>query len=305
MPPVKGMEALKIISHNLSTTLTQDSASLKVGAAFTSTLVHVLLRCGVAVGSARTAPPQDQFFVKRQSAEVLFRELVGFTLGYGVVKKFDKVLKKRLEKALQFEKETPQTVGLFKSLGLAKDAIFGKELNLERAPMALTGETITHSYGGPKPNLEKLGRFLRDQLPNAFDDLHGLTEKSVTAEALEKGAFKFLHTVVPLAIGSVPAIFISGWALERLTLLHGEEVVDFITNTSHHDKPHFVKLKKQHLASQGEPIPENLTQQWQGPAAAQPLNNQRIGLPRQAINTVQPFMRVVQQPAVIPLTSLR
>ena len=94
--PVKGLEALKLIGHNLTTTLTQDSASLKVGAAFTSTLVHVLLRCGVSVQSARKAPPNDAYFVKRQSAEVLFRELVGFTLGYGVVKEFSKFLKSLL-----------------------------------------------------------------------------------------------------------------------------------------------------------------------------------------------------------------
>jgi hypothetical protein len=271
---MQGLQALKTIWGNYGTTFTQDVASLKTAAAFTATLIHCLLRVLVAAKSVVVAPNQDKAFVKRQSAEVYFREAVGFTLGYGVVKTGDGFIKKKVAEHLGFKPEAPQTAGLFKSLGQSVNALTGKKLLLEEAPYALTGQRFTKPLtNDPKPKLQALGTFARDKLPAFLDEWHGLSASSVSREALELGGFTLLHNVVPLAISSVPAILISGWFLERLTLFKGEQVVDAVVGVMdvmegkgfHHSKQQLAQAPASHPLV-ANPLPKPMT-----PSGAKPL----------------------------------
>jgi hypothetical protein len=276
--PMQGLQALKTIWGNYGTSFTQDIASLKTAAAFTATLVHCLLRIGVAAKSVAVAPEHDQAFVKRQSAEVYFREAVGFTLGYGVVKTGDIKLKSMVAQKLGFKPEAPQTVGLFNSIGKSFEALKGKELLLEEAPYALTGERFIKNLDNiPKPKLQAIGTWARDKLPAFFDEWHGLTASSVSREALELGGFKLLHNVVPLAISSVPAVLISGWWLERTTLFKGEQVVDAIVGAMdfmegkgfHHSQQQLKNASASHSLVV-QPLPKPMTPSGAEPLAYQP-----------------------------------
>lgn len=219
-------ENLARIGSNVATTMAQDISTMKSGAAFWSTFVHVLLRCGVAIQSSRTAPPDDLYFTKRQSAEVLFRELVGFSLGFGVVKQLDGILKGRVRKWANYDIERPGTTGLVKGVKEAVGVLTGRVKEVKKSPAVMTGETVVKKIGDTPEFFTKVGRWAQKTLPETVSKI---PKDVVDPAQLEKMGFKFAHTWLPVAIGSIPAIYISGWLLERSTLLHGERIVDIIT----------------------------------------------------------------------------
>ncbi|MFM7469772.1 MAG: hypothetical protein ACKO37_09760 [Vampirovibrionales bacterium] len=205
--------------RNVGTSLSQDSKSLKLAAAFWSTLIHVIGRCQVAVTSYVNAPPEDKAFTHRQSNEVLFRELVGFSVGWGLLKPFEKTIKQQVAKQTGYVVERPGTTGVGEGIAQTLHILQGKLTHVTRGPDVLTGEEIIR-----KTRLELDKRLLT--LGAVLRDRYGLIAKSVVDPAqLERVAFKWAHDYIPIAVGTVPALALAGWWVERTTLVKGNKMM--------------------------------------------------------------------------------
>jgi hypothetical protein len=139
-------ELLGQLWHNVGTSLSQDSKSLKLAAAFWSTLIHVIGRCQVAVASYVNAPPEDKAFTHRQSNEVLFRELVGFSVGWGMLKPFEKNIKQMIADQTGYKVTRVGTTSVGEGIGKSLKILQGKLSHIHRGPEVITGEQLCQAY---------------------------------------------------------------------------------------------------------------------------------------------------------------
>lgn len=233
LPMPNRFELLGQIGHNTLQTLTQDPAALKNDAAFWATLIHVVTRIIKAKQTAaQPADPQEKQYREQMSAMTFFREAVGFTSSWVVIKTVDKVLKGALRRAFAYEEVSPGTTPISGAIHQAWEVLRGKRTTVDAVPEAITGfsqwrRTLKEgqTLAPWKDNLtEGLGYFLsrlQDKpLSQHLDD--------AARAALRLEGFKALHTVLPILAGVPLALGISGWWLERTTLLHGQAVVNIL-----------------------------------------------------------------------------
>jgi hypothetical protein len=223
---------LRTVANNTWQTVSQDGDELAVSAAFWATIIHVVLRVMQAQYSAQQpGPPAEVAYRKRESAKTFFREVVGVTLGWGVIKTVGKVVKAQLLTHYGYKQEKPGTTPLGKGIGQAVAVLKGELSNVPAGPVAITGES----------NLFKVGDKFHDELLSVGRALTkwGSPKNShlpmPSMAVLEKTGFKFVHGYLPVALGAALAIPISGWWLERTTLLHGEAMIDKLMELTHKD----------------------------------------------------------------------
>ncbi|MDX2085974.1 MAG: hypothetical protein SFZ03_11365 [Candidatus Melainabacteria bacterium] len=212
---------LLTIGNNVGQTLIQDVTSLRTSAALLYTTVQVALRCGVALRSSMLpGPPEEVRYRKRESAEVCFREVVGFSASWLAIRMVETFTRGQLEKAYGYRIVRPGTTGPMAGLKQAWEVLRGRLNTVMPAPEALTSQAIYERL--PTQATGVLGRLFRT-LGNAFAGVF----RQANPEAMLKG-FRFVHDYLPPAIGAIPALLLSGWLLERATLIHGKALFDAI-----------------------------------------------------------------------------
>jgi hypothetical protein len=132
---------------NIGKTLFQDSATLKTDIAFWATLLHVIMRVQEAYITGEVQPndaehknilsPEEKTYRRDQSAMTYFREIVGMTLGWGVLKVGQAWQKEAMLQKYNYHNASAYSISIKKGLGQFKDALFqGKEV--EALPTVFT-----------------------------------------------------------------------------------------------------------------------------------------------------------------------
>jgi hypothetical protein len=217
-------ENIKRILTQLYRTFSQDTASIQTGSALWASLVQVLLRCRVSADSYRKAPEEDHY-TKRESKEVIYRELGGFTSSYGVVKVISNTLKNWMTSKAGYRLVSPGTTTVGEALNNIRKVVTGQLKVVEEPPAVLSGKVDLVAIN-PKGQAALKGFLSPEWLAQTGQKLQKwhVLDKNILSADLPKKAFKTLHTWIPLAVGTIPALLISGWFLEYATLKRGAKI---------------------------------------------------------------------------------
>jgi hypothetical protein len=253
-------KALGTIAHNMSVQLTQDSALLKTNAAIIATLIHVVMRVKEAYDSsnAPASSPEESHYNQEQSAMTYFREIIGFSTGFLLLKRLQGVFEKYIQYHYQYEKQKYGASSLQGHLADAFGVLSGKQApsEIQRLPNALVSDTEwARKHQSPVDlKLAQIGHALKHQETSNWlmdaqfwkrawrmvkgkdveamvhpEHLAKLSEtqlKALTQELLdyEKEGFKLVHKQVPLYLGVLPSVIIGGFGIEYASLHYGPVV---------------------------------------------------------------------------------
>lgn len=202
------------VFKNKVVSMFQDPEALKTDSLILASLVLVISRILVAnVSAMRAMGTPEGPYRYRESIRTDMREICGWTFGFIVLRQVQNWIRKTLANPMGITKVgEPVKYPLLKNL---KAAVSGKtpaevELNLS------TMERL--EYNAAKAS-KKLLNFLNKH--KAFHKL-GKTE----AERMLT-----MYKAVPIALGSIPAVFLAGYALERFTRDYSDQVVDLVSKT--------------------------------------------------------------------------
>lgn len=229
-------ENIQKVFNHVARTLSQDTGSIQTGAAIWASLIQVLMRCRVAIQSYNQAPKNDTY-TKKESEQVVYRELGGFAASYGIVKVINSTLKTAMKKRAGYQEIAPGTMSLQKGLSTIKGILSGKIKTIEDPPNVLSGESHLVAIN-PKKQAELKGVLSQEWLNRTGKKLQNmrLLDKAMTPTQLPKETFKFLHTWGPIVVGTIPALLISGLLLEEVTLKKGSSK-DGNRPTAHNKQP--------------------------------------------------------------------
>jgi hypothetical protein len=224
--PVTRAETLGKIGQAVWQSVSQDASLLKESSAFWATMIHTALRLFVAADSARRpAPtPEDKKYNERAAAMTFFLEIVGVSLGWGVLKAGENLLSAQMDKHLGFEIVKPGVLGPGKALKLAFQALIDPtKVVVPHVPEAVTGlkywqRTANHvaPTGWMKNLLVTVGHYANTHWAEEDRMLHDV----------EMRGYKALRNNLPKLISSPFAIGLAGWWLQRTTLMHGDQIID-------------------------------------------------------------------------------
>jgi len=193
-----------------------------------STLILVLSRIGIAFQSANKAKgTPDAAFRQKEAIKTTIREAGGWTLTYGFFRGVENLTRKAMRDYFGIEK---QTFGLgLRDLGRE----FGRALRREKSP-----------FNGVKP-IEMVDNYQFNFTQKArYQKLDGTIEKLFKTFRLSKETFaddavrqlsrlKGLYKWVPVIVGTVPTVILSGVILERYTRDHADEMADKLAGKLH------------------------------------------------------------------------
>ncbi len=251
-------KALGDITHNIGVTLTQDTGSLKKNAALIATLIHVVMRVKEAYDSsnADTKDPKEKQYNQEQSAMTYFREIIGVTTGFVLLKRLQAILEKQITKHHQYQEQKFGGAGISQNIKDAVGLLNGKvkPAEIQRIPNALVSETALHRMHKNPINLglAQIGHALNDPKletdsvispkfwKRAWNMKFGKEAETLVREAVgkkmssqemaeltqrllkyEKDGLKLVQKQVPVYIGLIPSILISGFGIEYASLHYG------------------------------------------------------------------------------------
>ncbi len=193
--------------------LIQDHAALKSNALILCSLILVLSRIAVAFGSAKKAQKTpDGPYRWQEFIRTTIREIGGWTLSFVVLRSIEFAMRAGVRKI--FKIKLPNKPGLIKDLG-KQVASFVKRDSAQAAPVLRQAFT---NYGHKATLVPDIARFEKfEGLINLFSS--GKGHLSVVER------FKRFYDWFPILVGSIPAIALSGYALERFSMDHSKEVV--------------------------------------------------------------------------------
>lgn len=317
-------QALSTIGSRLWQSVSQDAGLLKESSAFYATLIHVLMRIYVAADSARRpAPtPEEKRYNEQASAMVFFREGVGFTLGWGVLKAGENFLSKRVFDRLSgYEITKPGVLGPGKAIGLAvKSLLNPTKVKIPDIPTAITGQELWAKRAGAKAI---------PRVQNALIKIGGWANKQGWLEAkdrlpdLELRGYKFVRNNVPKLLTSPLAILWAGWWLERTTLLHGDQIINVLLGQDNAGNKLPLKDRVKNIGNAlpalagfetiHQPLPATMGTQplslnsappsrpvAPGPVPGPVAANLRVGVPIAALDTLSVSPPVKPVPSAVP-----
>lgn len=207
------------LARNAGGNLLQNHAVLKDNSLILSSFMLVMSRILVANYSAmKTKGTPDATLRHKEAIRTNIREVCGWTFGFIVLRWFQNLIKKGLKKRYQIDTGIP-------------NHWIRREFN-----------TIWHAFqnktnyktGGP-PALSAAGdvfRPLKSKAAYEQDTLLRLLKKlpfKSLKNAAAKDLVKPLYSWAPIIVGSIPAVFLAGYALERFTRDYSDKVVDAVS----------------------------------------------------------------------------
>jgi hypothetical protein len=147
---------------NIGKTMLQDSATLKTDIAFWATLMHTVMRVQEAYITGEVEPyddkhkdvmsPEEKTYRRNQSAMTYFREIVGVSLGWGVLKVGQAYQKKTMQQKHNYHNGSDYSISVKKGLGQFWNAL-AKDEPVEALPSVFTDTPVEiykkHNYIDP------------------------------------------------------------------------------------------------------------------------------------------------------------
>ena len=136
---------------NIGKTMLQDSATLKTDIAFWATLMHTVMRVQEAYITGEVEPYDDKHkdtmsqeektYRRDQSAMTYFREIVGVSLGWGVLKIGQAYQKGAMQKKYNYHNASAYSISVKQGLGQFWDAL-AKDKEVKALPSVFTDTPV-------------------------------------------------------------------------------------------------------------------------------------------------------------------
>lgn len=203
----------------------QDHATLKQNTLILSSLIVSLSRVFQSNKSAiKARGTEDGPFRYREAIKTSIREMGGWTFSFLVFRAFQNLAKSAFRKMTGAEKH-PSLIRNAKNdikLSLKNFASPDKAQNLK--PIELKRNFSLHFKPEALPKMERFyNRFKIDSIYKFFKQPEAITLAEKTTRL--NGIYKLL----PIGIGMIPAVYLSGFFLENFTQKHSQSVVEFIS----------------------------------------------------------------------------
>lgn len=213
------------VTRNTGGRLLQDPAALKSNSLIVSSLILVISRIIVAnISALRAKGSPEGPYRYRESIRTTIREICGWTFGFAVLRQFQKLVSWGMRKTFGIKLEgPPQPPSTLRQL---KESILKSVRRTAHVVPPLA----------PDPALGT--RFVYNESGAARKFLPLLQKIPGLGKMAPKALMQSLYHWAPIVIGSVPAVFLAGYALERFTRDHSDRVVNFI---SRHFNPQALK----------------------------------------------------------------
>lgn len=213
----------KTLAH-VAMSVNQDGPGFKFGAATVSSFMLVFSRCLVSGQSARQAQgtPKEEF-ARTAAAQTVFREWGAFLTSYGIVNTVNGGLGRLSQSVFNLHPQQVGKLNVGQGLGQMVGILLGTVRDVAAPPRVLTGETrMVAGPGGIRGQ-----RFLQAVANTlAKGEIAGLSPEAVAQVGLRKWL-----DFGPIVLGTGIGVAISGWALERLALIKGPQLVAFMTKS--------------------------------------------------------------------------
>jgi hypothetical protein len=213
------------LASNKFTSLIQNPDSLKAESLILASLALVISRICIATTSAIKAQgtPEGPYRYK-ESIRTDIREVCGWTFGFVVLRFIqNKIVKPALGKLLGVtESADPNAYSLWKGM---KELFKGK---VEKFTPHLEQGVVTEWNGS------RVSKWLAEAKPVQWliNKLYGNLEHDAKADFMVK-----LYKMGGIFLASIPTVALAGYALERFTRDHSDQVVDavsgFLSNSAH------------------------------------------------------------------------
>lgn len=260
------------VAKNKTVSMFQDPDQLKTDSLILASLVLVVSRILVANLSAiKTMGTSEGPFRYKQAVQTDIREICGWTFGFIVLRQIQNWLKKKLAGPMGIRKiGEPPSYSLWKNLvkSFTKQGPEALQLNLA------TAQKLEYNAAAASP---KWRDFLtKSPLVKPLFSKLGKTEAD---------CMKMLYRAAPIALGSIPAVFLAGYALERFTRDYSDHVVDVVSKT-------FKNSKAAQMSAGANPEAKPQTQASPNPTTLN-INSTAQAAPQP---TVFPFQQSLGQP---------
>jgi hypothetical protein len=256
--------ALGHVMHNIKVELTQDSGSLKKNAALIATVIHVVTRVKEAYDSSNMATndPRERQYNQEQSAMTYFREIIGVTTGFVLLKRLQGIFEGNIRSHYQYQQQALGRKSIGQNIKHALGLLNGKvdPSKIKRVPNALVTETALHRmHDSPlQMHLVQIGHALNDKTlqtnwvispkfwQRAYKMFWGKDAERLVNQALkstnsserheltqrllkyEKAGLKLVQDQRPVYWGLIPSILISGFGIEYASLHYGPTVKKYM-----------------------------------------------------------------------------
>lgn len=229
--------------------LLQDPPTLKNNSLIVSMLFLVLARIYITWHTALKARgTQEAAYRNSEAIKTTIREAVGWVLSYMVLRAIQRATEAVIRKPFGIAKSKSLMVY---SMGRAKQAIQSGWQGAEVSPFRLEK---SHAFKIDN-NQKMVNAYKQWHIAKLFNDRLSIDEKLhipkdivpgttpdgvVTLLEKIRGRVKNIYIWLPIIVGSIPAIALSGYVLERYTQNHSKEVVEAINRKKN---PELVKPK--------------------------------------------------------------
>jgi|GEM_PF-2691137 len=271
------------VAKNKTTSMFQNPDQLKTDSLILASLVLVISRIVVANLSAIKAMGSTEGpFRYKLAVQTDIREICGWTFGFVVLRQIQNWVKKKIAAPMGIRK-------------------------IGEPPKYPLWSNVRNAFTKAGPNPLHLGFAAAEKLdynPAAVSvKLREFLTKSPWARPIftklgktEAECMKTLFRAVPIAIGSVPAVILAGYALERFTRDYSDHVVDVVSKTFK-TSGKGMGSKPKPANSESKPFSPSAAQEPQAPVLSLNSAPQNVGFQSQppltsSVSTLSP----IQQP---------
>lgn len=231
------------ILRNSGSHMLQDHASLKTNSLVFSSLALVISRILIANFSAfKTKGTPDGPYRHREAIRTDIREVCGWTFGFVVLRWFQ-TMTKNVVKAMYGIKDGVADIAPIRIYKRIANRFFGKNHTIYKKEGGMfhqLGQAIKASVSGRKLEVKPLPLDPAEKVSFVFNQqrfshLEKILRKvPFLAEKSSEALMKDVYHWAPILLGSIPAVLLAGYLLERFTRDHSKDVVDFVASHTRH-----------------------------------------------------------------------
>jgi hypothetical protein len=231
------------IARNYGQYVSQNHTALRANVLIFSSLILVLSRIGISRVSAKKAQGSpDGAFRYREFIRTFIREAAGWTLSFLLLRSIERVVRLGIQRAFQISLKPPPEV-LKATKNATENLIHRSQMptfRFKEVRQALFEQFEALFKGEPLPPVADLSgksfyntnyfSFQNTRLYNEaerFNLISAFSPQGNKLSTTEKMQNFFRYA--PILVGSIPAIFLSGYALERFNIDHSQKIFDALT----------------------------------------------------------------------------
>lgn len=218
------------IARNTGHNLMQDPARLKTNSLIISSLILVLSRVFIANLSAQKSKGTPEAPLRhREAIRTTIREFCGWTFGYIILRWVQNMTRTAMKVYFGIVDRHGEIPRYKPKYFAERWAAMIRDLPVVKA---LSASVRRHKFDIPKAEIDTtVEKALEFAHVDRVDRVKNLIGKVLPA-AKRMGRQEFMETMMrwaPIAVGSVPAVLLAGYALERFTRDYSEQVVNTLS----------------------------------------------------------------------------